>query len=68
MINAAIWEENRHAVLRRPLDALKMKNYRTFTATELVDVQVAAGVLTQNIMPIVRKKINDEEVVRGDEM
>ena len=46
--------ENRHTVLRRPLDALKIKNFRTFTFTELVDVQAAADILTHDIMPIVR--------------
>ena len=54
MVNATVWEENRHVVLRRPLDALKIKNSRTFTATELVDVQAAADVLTHDIMTIVR--------------
>ena len=51
MVNATIWEENRHVVLRQPLDALKIKNYRTFTATELVDVQAAADVLTTIVLP-----------------
>ena len=55
MVNATIWDENMHVVLRQPLfDVLKIKNYRTFTATELVDVQAAADVLTKDIMPIVR--------------
>ena len=54
MVTATIWEENRHVVLGQPLDVLKIKNYRTFTATELVDVQAAADVLMTNIMPIVR--------------
>ena len=35
------------------VDALKIKNYRTFAVTELVDVQAAAGVLTKDIIPIV---------------
>ena len=38
--------ENRHTVLRRPLDALQIKTFRTFTPTELIDVQAAAGILT----------------------
>ena len=46
--------ENRHTVLRGPLDALKIKKYLTFTPTELVDVQDAADFLTHDIMPIVR--------------
>ena len=54
MVNATIWEENRHVVLRQPLDALKIKNYRTFTATELVDVQAAEDVLATNSLPLVR--------------
>ena len=54
MVNAAIWEENRHVVLRRPLDALQINNYRTFAATELVDVHAAADVPTQNVMHIVQ--------------
>ena len=43
-----------HVVLRGPLDALQIKNCRTFTATKLVDVQAAADILTEDIMPIVR--------------
>ena len=54
MFNATMLAENRHTVLRRPLDALKIKNFRTFTFTELVDVQAAADILTHDIMPIVR--------------
>ena len=56
MVNAAIWEETRHdiVVLHQPIDALKLKKYRTFADTELFDVQAAADVLTTNIMPIVR--------------
>ena len=54
MVKASIWEENRHVVLRQPRDTLKIKNYQTFTATELVDVQPAANVLATNVMPIVR--------------
>ena len=45
---------NSHMVLRRPLDALKIKNYGAFTPTELIDVQAAADILTHGIMPIVR--------------
>ena len=57
MANAAVVAENRHAALRRPLDALKIKNYRKFTTTELIDVQVlaAADIFTHDIMSSVRK-------------
>ena len=54
MVNTTTWEENRHVVLQQPLGSLKVKNRCTFTATELVGVQAAAGILTANIMPIVR--------------
>ena len=54
MVNATMVAENRHTVLRRPLDALKIKKYLTFTPTELIDVQAAADFLTHDIMPIVR--------------
>ena len=37
--------ENRHVVIRSPLDALKIKNYRTFTHAEIVDVNAAAQLL-----------------------
>ena len=48
--------ENRHTVLRGPLDALQINNYQTFTPTELIGVQAAADFLTHDIMPIVRMK------------
>ena len=54
MAHATMVAENRHMVLRRPLDALKIKNYRKFSPTELIDVQAAADILTHDIMPIVR--------------
>ena len=54
MVNATVVAENLHMVLPRPLDALNIKNYRTFTPTELIDVQAAADILTHDIMPIVR--------------
>ena len=54
MVHATMVAENRLMVLRRPLDALQIKNYRTFTPTEPVDVQAAADILTHDIMPIVR--------------
>ena len=43
-----------HTALRMPLDALKIKNYRTFSRTGLIDVQAAADIFTHDIMPIVR--------------
>ena len=54
MVNATIvaMAENRHTALRRPLDALKIKNYRALTTTELVDVQAAAGILTGDILTL----------------
>ena len=54
LVCATMVAENRHMVLRRPLDALQIKNYRAFTPTELIDVQTAADILTHDIMPIVR--------------
>ena len=54
MVNMTMGADNRHTVLRRPLDALKIRNYRTFTPAELIYVQAAADILTHDIMPIVR--------------
>ena len=54
MFNATMVAENRHTVLHRPLDALKIKKYLTFTPTELNEVQAAADFLTHDIMSIVR--------------
>ena len=45
MFNANRDAENRHVVIRSPLDALKIKNYRTFTHAEIVDVNAAAQLL-----------------------
>ena len=56
MVNATIVAENRHLVLRRPLDALQVKNYRTFAPMELIAVQAAADILTHDIVPIVRMR------------
>ena len=41
--------ENRHVVIRSPLDALKIKNYRTFTHAEIVDVNAAAQLLRDDM-------------------
>ena len=54
MAYATMVAENWHTVLRQPLDALKIRTYRTFTPAELVGVQAAAYILTHVIMPIVR--------------
>ena len=43
--------ENRHVVLRSPLGAFNIKNYRTFTHAEIVDVNAAAQLLRDD-MPI----------------
>ena len=48
MVHVTMVAENRHMVLRRPLDALKIKNYRTFIPTELIDVHSAADILTHD--------------------
>ena len=44
--------ENRHVVLRSPLDAFKIKNYRTFTRAEIVDVDAAAQLLRDDMPTI----------------
>ena len=44
--------ENRHVVIRSPLDALKIKNYRTFTHAEIVDVNAAAQLLRDDMPTI----------------
>ena len=53
MFNVPMVAENRHTVLRRPFDALQIKIFRTFTPTELIDVQAAADIPADDIMPIV---------------
>ena len=45
MLLAARKTEHRHVVIRNPVDALKIQNYRTFTAAEIVDVNAAAHLL-----------------------
>ena len=54
MVHTTMVAGNSHMVLRRPLDALKIKNYGAFTPTELIDVQAAADILTHGIMHIMR--------------
>ena len=54
MLLAARKTENRHVVTRNPLDALKIPNYRTFTAAEIVDVNAAAHLgLLRDDMPTI---------------
>ena len=50
MLLAARKTENRHVVLRYPLDALKIQNYRTFTPAEIVDVCAAMGVWSKQLV------------------
>ena len=52
MLLAARKTQNRHLVLRNPLDAFKIQNYRTFTHAEIVDVNAAAHLL-RNDMPTI---------------
>ena len=52
MLLAALKTENRHMVLRYPLDTLEIQNYGTFTPAEIVDVDAAAGLLRDD-MPII---------------
>ena len=52
MLLAARKAENRHVVIRNPVDALKIQNHRTFTAAEIVDVNAAAH-LVRDDMPTI---------------
>ena len=45
MLFAACKTENRHVVVRSPLEAFNIKNYRTFAHAEIVDVNAAAQLL-----------------------
>ena len=45
MLLAAQRTGNRHVLIRHPVDAFKITNYRTFTAAEIVDVNAAAHLL-----------------------
>ena len=45
MLFAACKTDNRHVVIRTPLDAFNIQNYRTFTHAETVDVNAAAHLL-----------------------
>ena len=52
MLLAARKTENRHVVLRNPLNAFKIQNYRTFTHAEIVDVNAAAQLLRDDMPTI----------------
>jgi len=52
MLLAARKTENRHVVLRSPLDAVKIQNYRTFTHAEIVDANAAAHLLRDDMPTI----------------
>ena len=45
MLLAAMQTENRRVVIRSPVYALQIPNYRTFSPIEIVDVNVAAALL-----------------------
>ena len=44
--------ENRHVVIRSPLAAFNIKNYRTFTHAEIVDVNATAQLLRDDMPTI----------------
>ena len=52
MLFAARKTENRHVVMRTPLEAFNIQNYRTFTHAEIVDVHVAAQLLRDDMPTI----------------
>ena len=52
MFTANLETENRHVVLRSPLEAFNIKNYRTFTHAEIVDVNAAAQLLRDDMPTI----------------
>ena len=52
MLLAARKTENRHVVIRSPLNAWKIQNYRTFTAAEIVAVNAAAHLLRDDMPTI----------------
>ena len=49
MLFAARKTENRHVVMQTPLEAFNIQNYRTFTHTEIVDVNAAAQLLRDDM-------------------
>ena len=53
MLLAACKTENGHVVLRNPLDALKVQNYRTFTHAEIIDVNAAVHLLRDDMPTII---------------
>ena len=52
MLYAAHETENRHMVIRTPLGAFNIQNYRTFTHAEIVDVNAAAHLLCDDMPTI----------------
>ena len=52
MFTAKRETDNRHVVLRSPLEAFNIKNYRTFTHAEIVDVDAAAQLLRDDMPTI----------------
>ena len=52
MLLAAQKTDTRHVVIRRPVDAFKITNYRTFTPAETVDVNTAACLLRDDMPTI----------------
>ena len=54
MLFAARETENKHVVIRTPLDAFNIQNYRTFTPAEILIVDVnAAAHLLRDDMPTI---------------
>ena len=52
MLFAARETENKHVVIRTPLDAFNIQNYPTFTHAEIVDVNAAAHLLRDDMPTI----------------
>ena len=52
MLFAARQTDNRHVVMRPTLEASNIKNYRTFTHAEIVDVNAAAALLRDDMPTI----------------
>ena len=52
MLFAARKTENRHVVMRTPLEAFNIQNYFTFTHAEIVDVNAAAHLLRDDMPTI----------------
>ena len=63
MLSAACKTENRHVVMRTPLEAFNMQNYRTFTHAEIVDVNAAAQLLCDDMPTITGSRKTPFETV-----